>query len=44
VEKESKIFKEFLAEHIKFLPGSLKRRKSGQVFPKLSYRTFILSF
>jgi len=29
----------FLAEHIKFLLRSLKRRKSGQIFPKISSRT-----
>jgi len=39
--KESKIFKTFFAENIKFLPGSLKRRKSGQTFPKFSYRTYL---
>jgi len=30
--EESKIFKKFLAEHTKILPGSLKSRKLGQIF------------
>jgi len=39
--KRVKIFKTILAEHIKFLPESLKRRKSGHIFPKFSCRTRI---
>jgi len=30
-EKSQRFKKKFLTEHIKFLPGSLKRRKSGEI-------------
>jgi len=41
MRKGVKIFRNYLAKHIKFLQGSLKRRKSGQIFPNFSCRTQI---